>query len=131
MPDLFDDAWVASFGDALSSLPQRPGASAVVSTVVTGGPAGRKAERPWHFELVDGRVVSSAPGPAPDVDGERVLVVTQPWDDAVAALRGEVPADEAFMRGTTKVVGNVGVLMDLLPVLRSAEWRAACAPLGG
>jgi len=130
VPELFSDEWVAAFGAATAGLPARPGASAVVSTVVTGGPAGRKAERPWHFELVDGRVVATAPGPAAD-DGDRLLVVTQPWDDAVAALRGDVPVDEAFMRGTTKVVGSVGVLLDLLPVLRSGEWRAACAPLAG
>lgn len=131
MGELFDDEWIASFADALADLPARPGASAVVSTVVTGGPAGRRAERQWHYELVDGRVVSAAAGaPAPG-DGERVLVLTQPWDDALADLRGDVPLDEAFMRGTTKLVGSVGVLMDLLAVLRSDEWRAARKPLAG
>lgn len=129
-PELFDEAWVASFGASLADLPARPGASAVVSAVVTGGPGGRKAERPWHFELVDGRVVTAGPGAA-TVEGERVLALTLPWDDAVAALRGEVPVDEAFMRGSTKVVGSMGVFMDLLPVLRSDEWQAACAPLAG
>ena len=98
-----------------------------VTVVVTGGPAGRKAERRWRFAVAEGAVVEAADGAF--ADDEADLVVTQPWDDAVAALDGSVPIDEAFMRGTTKVVGSTGVFMDLLPVLRSDEWRAACGPV--
>jgi len=97
-----------------------------VTVVVTGGPDGRKAERRWRFTVDDGRVEAAESG---FDEGEADLVVTQPWDDAVAAVDGSVPLDEAFMRGTTKIVGSTGVLMDLLPVLRSAGWREACAPV--
>jgi hypothetical protein len=118
------EEWVAAFADAGSSLPDRPGVSARVSAVVTGGPEGRKAERAWRFVLRDGKVVEAAAGGAPEGDAD--LVVTQPWDEALATLDGTVPLDESFMRGTTKVVGSTGLFMDLLPVLRSDEWRSAC-----
>jgi hypothetical protein len=122
--ELLSEAWVAAFAEAAASLPERPGATATVSTVVTGGPDGPKAERAWRVELVDGRVASAAVGAAPE--GEAVLAVAQPWDDALATLRGILTLDETFMRGSTKVVGSTGRFMDLLPVLRSEEWRAAC-----
>ena len=126
MPDgalpFLSDEWVAAFADAASILPRRPGASASVSVTVVGGPEGKKAERSWRFVVRDGQVVESADGSAPDAD----LVVTQPWDDALADLDGTAPIDESFMRGSTKVVGSAGTFMDLLPVLRSPEWRAAC-----
>ena len=96
---------------------------AVVTIVVTGGPEGRKAERSGRLVVRDGRVADVAPGAAPE--GEADLVITQPWDDAHAAVDGTVPLDEAFMRGTSKVVGSIGLLMDLLPVVRSDEWREA------
>ena len=89
---------------------------AVVTLVVTGGPEGRKAERSAQFVVGDGTVAAAS------ADGEADLVITQPWDDVVAS----VPLDEAFMRGTSKVVGSTGLLMDLLPVFRSDEWRQAC-----
>jgi hypothetical protein len=104
-----------------------PDGTTKVTVVVTGGPEGRKAERRWRFAVRDGAVVEAAEGAF--ADDEAHLVITQPWDDAVAAIDGSVPLDEAFMRGTTKVVGSTGILMDLLPVLRSDQWRTACAPV--
>ena len=104
-----------------------PDGTTKVTVVVTGGPEGRKAERHWRFAVAGGEVVEADEGAF--AEGEADLVVTQPWEDAVAAVDGAVPVDEAFMRGTTKVVGSTGVLMDLLPVLRSDEWRAACGPV--
>jgi hypothetical protein len=97
---------------------------AVVTLVVTGGPEGRKAERSAQVVVRDGRVAEVTPGDAPE--GEADLVITQPWDDVHAAIDGSVPLDEAFMRGTSKVVGSTGLLMDLLAVVRSDEWREAC-----
>ena len=89
---------------------------AVVTLVVTGGPEGRKAERSAQFVVRDGTVAAAG------AEGEADLVITQPWDDVMDS----VPLDEAFMRGTSKVVGSTGLLMDLLPVLRSESWRDAC-----
>lgn len=119
---LVSDGWVAAFRDAAASWPARRGATGRVSITVVGGPEGKKAERAWCLTLADGQVTSVSTG----ADGDADVVLTQPWDDAVAVLRGDDAVDEAFMRGSTKLVGNVATFMDLLPVLRSAEWRAAC-----
>lgn len=121
------EEWLQALIETTSSLPTRPGATARLSTVVVGGPAGTKTETAYRCEFVDGRIVAAAPGAAADGDAE--LLVTQPYDDAVAALRGEADLDVAFMRGRTKVVGSTAVLMSLLPVLRSDQWRAACEEL--
>lgn len=118
---------MAAFATAGASLPARPGATATVSVVVTGGPGGAKAERGWRFDVVDGVVTSASLGAAPE--GSAELAVLAPWDDAVAAFCGGDGLDEWFMRGSTKVVGSIARLMDLLPVLRSAEWRSACEGL--
>lgn len=121
------DEWVAALAEAAAALPPRPGATARVSTVVVGGHAGAKAERGYRCEFVDGRLVTASPGAA--AEDEADLHVTQPYDDALAALRGDAGLDVAFMRGRTKVVGRTGVLLSLLPVLRSPEWRTACEAL--
>ena len=99
-------------------MPER---TAKVLVVVTGGPEGRKAERRCGFTVEDGRVADADAF----TDVEADLVITQPFDDAVAAADGSTPLDEAFMRGTTKVVGSTGLLMDLLPELRSVAARTA------
>ena len=101
-----------------------PEGTTKVTVVVTGGPEGRKAERRWRFAVAGGEVVEVAEGEFPD--GEADLVVTQPWEDALAAFDGSASIDVSFMRGSTKIVGSSGLLMDLLPVLRSEEWRSAC-----
>jgi hypothetical protein len=118
------EAWVEAFASATASLPERPGATAVLSFVVTGGPDGPKAEHAWRLTMRDGRVESAAVGAA--VEGEADLLVAQPWADALAAIDGTASLDVSFMRGSTKVAGSTGVLMDLLGVLRSDEWREAC-----
>lgn len=95
-----------------------------VALVVTGAPGG---ERAAAVRIDGGRVVHVAPGPVPEEDAE--LVLTVPVADAAAAARGEYGLDVAFMRGSAKLVGSSGTFMDLLEVLGSDEWRAACGEL--
>jgi hypothetical protein len=115
--------WIDAFVEACAALPPRAGASATLATVVVGGPAGAKAETAYRWDLVDGRVAGAEPGGA--ADGAVDLLVTQPYDDAVAALRGELAVDDAFMRGRTKIAGPTASILSILPVVRSDEWRAA------
>jgi hypothetical protein len=125
MPDgLGSPDWLRSLAELGAALPARPGATASLSVVVTGGPDGEVA---WRCSFVDGRVASVEPGPA--AEGDADLVVTRTYDDVLAELRGEHGLDVAFMRGQAKVAGSTAVLMRLLPVLRSEEWRAACSEL--
>lgn len=117
MPTFLSRAWLDAHAAAGASLPERPGATAVVQHVVTGGPDG---EARYHLAWVDGRVVAAVLGPAEAPD----LVCTAPYADAAAMASGAVGAHEAFMQGKLKVVGSTGRLMDLMPVLDSDEHRA-------
>lgn len=120
-------AWLEALAEVGGKLPERPGASATLGFVVTKPPGAREVS--WRCELVDGRVTSVAPGPVGE--GEVDLLVTRPYDDLLAELRGETRLDEAFMSGRAKVAGSTGRFMALLPVICSDEWRAACAELLG
>lgn len=115
--------WLDAHVAASAALPERPGASAVVQHVVTGGPDG---EVRYHLCVVDGRVAGAALGQvdAPD------LLCTATYAEAVKIATGAVGAHEAFMQGKLKVVGSTGRLMDLLPVLGSDEHRQAMVALG-
>lgn len=117
MPPFLSEAWLVAQAEAGAALPERPGASAVVQHVVTGGPDGEVC---YHVVLVDGRLIAAAFGEAAAPD----LVCTATYAEAVRMATGVVGAHEAFMQGKLKVVGSTGRLMDLLPVLDSAEHRA-------
>lgn len=124
--DFLSEAWAAELAAVGASLPEVPGATATVTTVVVGGPAGKKAETAYRCAFVDGRIASASAG---DDGATADLVVSEPWDEAVAALQGGPTIDVSFMRGRTKVVGSMGTFMDLLPVWRSDAWRAARSDL--
>jgi putative sterol carrier protein len=49
--------------------------------------------------------------------------------DARQVARGEVDVSAAFMQGRAKVVGDMGRLMALMPLLQSDEQRALLAEL--
>jgi len=42
----------------------------------------------------------------------------------VAIQKGELDANAAFMQGKTKVTGNMGKLMSLMPLTMSPEYQA-------
>ena len=102
-PEWFDET--RAMGAESSS--SRPGLSARIQVEVTGGPDGGVSS---HYELEDGRLVSSAAGAvdAPDV------TLTTVWQDAVAMERGELDPNVAFMQGRMKVAGSMGVMIALL-----------------
>lgn len=101
-------------------LPERPGASARLQLVVTGTPDG---EVRYVQGIEDGQLVESALGAADPVDA----TLTETYADAVAIARGELGADVAFMQGRVKVVGDMGRLMAIMPVLQSAAYREVVA----
>jgi SCP-2 sterol transfer family len=100
-----------------SSLPVRPGVSAIVACVVSGSPTG---DVRYSQEVQDGRVVAQALGERPGAD----FTVTSTWDDAVQILSGDLDPNVAFMQGRMKVAGNMAKLMALLPLTVSEEYRA-------
>ena len=65
------------------------------------------------------------------VPGEQVegadLVVHLSSADAAALGTGALTLDEGFMQGRVKIEGSMGLVMDLLPVLRSERYGTAVA----
>lgn len=122
MPPVLSDAWIERSQQASSSLPERPGASAVIQYELSGGPEGAAT---LHLVLDDGRIVDGGIGPADEPDFSMQMA----WKDFLASLTGDFDPTVGFMRGEVKVVGNVGRLLSVLPVTTSDEWREAMADL--
>jgi putative sterol carrier protein len=122
MPTFLTQEWLDLQRALAGALPERPGASARLQIVVTGTPDG---EVRYLQVMEDGRLVEAALGAAGPVDA----TLTETYDDAVAIARGELDANVAFMQGRVKVVGDMGHLMAIMPVLQSAAYRDVVAAL--
>lgn len=85
--------------------------------LVKGGPS-------FSTVIADGAVTDT-------VDGEELegadLVVHLSSADAAALGAGELTLDEGFMMGRVKIEGSMGLVMDLIPVLRGEGYGAAVA----
>jgi putative sterol carrier protein len=96
--------------------PERPGASAKMQYVVTGGPDG---EIRYYWILENGRLQKSELG---DLEGAEVTM-TQTYEDAKKIQKGELDANAAFMQGRIKVAGNMAKLMALMPLTNAPEYK--------
>ncbi|NLV55405.1 MAG: SCP2 sterol-binding domain-containing protein [Acidimicrobiales bacterium] len=99
-------------------LPPVDGASARIQHVVTGVPGG---DVKYSTVIVDGVIAANEVG----VDRDAEVTVTTTYDDAVAILRGELDPNAAFMQGRVKVVGDMGPLLSVMPLVRRPERVAA------
>lgn len=101
--------------------PERPGASARIQYVITGGPDGDVA---YYWVVEDGHLRENRLGELADAE----VVLTESYDDAMAIQKGELDMNAAFLQGRVKVDGDVVKLMSLLPITMSAEfdsWQQA------
>jgi alkyl sulfatase BDS1-like metallo-beta-lactamase superfamily hydrolase len=98
------------------SQPERPGASARMQYVVTGGPEG---DIKYYWVLENGKLKESSLGEIGDAD----FTMTMTYDDSVKVQKGELDANAAFMQGRVKVTGNMGKLMTLMPLTMSPEYK--------
>ena len=96
--------------------PERPGTSARMQYVVTGGPDG---DIRYHWVLENGKLLEAALG---DVDDAEVTL-TQSYEDAVKIAKGELDPNAAFMQGRIKVTGNMQKLMQLMPLTNAPEYK--------
>ena len=117
MPKYLSQAWLDKARALAQDQPERPGASATMQFVVTGGPDG---DVKYYWVLQDGVLAEACVGELPDAE----VTMTTGYQDSVAIQKGELDANAAFMQGKTKVTGNMGKLMSLMPLTMSPEYQA-------
>ena len=115
------DGWFDRQRTLGAELPERPGATARVQHVVTGTPDG---EVRYVLTIVDGRTTDVVVG----ADDTADVTFTNTLADAQALAQGELDPSVLFMQGRTKMAGDMGKVLALMPVTRSAEYRALLAP---
>jgi putative sterol carrier protein len=104
-------------GKALSEgQPERPGASARMQYVITGGPDG---DVRYYWVLENGKLLESNVGDLDDAE----VTLTQTYEDAKRIQKGELDPNAAFMQGRVKVTGNMAKLMSLLPITNSPDYK--------
>ena len=108
--------WIDEGRALAHAQPERPGATARMQYVVTGGPDG---DIKYWWQLEDGKLLESALGAIDDPD----FTMTLGYQDSVKIQKGELDMNTAFMQGRMKVTGAMGKLMQLLPLTNSAEYQ--------
>jgi hypothetical protein len=100
------------------SQPVRPGASARMQYVVTGGPDG---EVRYFWVLEDGKLLENQLGDVSDAE----ITMTMSYDDAKKIQEGELDPNAAFMQGRIKIGSNTNMakLMSLMPLTNSPEYK--------
>ena len=116
MPKYLSQEWLDEGRALAASQPERPGASAKMQYVVTGGPEG---DIKYYWVLDNGKLLESHLGEIADAD----FTLTLTYDDSVKVAQGELDANAAFMQGRMKVAGNMGKLMQLMPLTNSPEYK--------
>ena len=107
--------WLDEGKKLAEGQPERPGASARLQYVITGGPDG---DIHYYWVLENGKLLESKLGELPDPE----VTLTQNYEDAMRIQKGELDANAAFMQGKVKVTGDIAKLMALLPITMSAEF---------
>jgi putative sterol carrier protein len=123
MPKWLSQEWLDESKKLAESQPERPGASARMQYVVTGGPDG---DIKYYWVLENGKLQESQLGEMSDAE----VTLTQSYDDAKKIQQGELDANAAFMQGRVKVTGNMAKLMALLPLTNAPEYKALQEQIG-
>ena len=116
MPKWLTQEWLEEERRLAESQPERPGASARMHYVVTGGPDG---DVRYYWLLENGRLLDSQLGELSDPE----VTLTTNYDDAMKIQQGELDANAAFMQGRVKVTGNMAKIMSLMPLTNKPEYK--------
>jgi putative sterol carrier protein len=108
--------WFDETRKMAESQPDRPGASARMQYVVTGGPDG---DISYFWVLENGKITQSELGTLDDAE----VTLTTAYPDALKIQKGELDANAAFMQGKVKVTGNMAKVMSLLPITNAPEYK--------
>ena len=123
MPKWLSQEWLDESKKLAEGQPERPGASARMQYVVTGGPDG---DVKYYWVLEDGKQLESKLGEVADGD----FTLTMTYEDAKKIQLGELDANAAFMQGRVKVTGNMAKLMSLLPLTNAPEYKQLQEQIG-
>src|SRR5262249_28763147 len=116
MPKYLTQEWLDEATKLAEGQPERPGASARMQYVVTGGPDG---DVKYYWVLENGKLQENKLGDLSDA----AFPLTLTPDDPGKGQKGELDANAAFMQGRMKVTGNMGKLMQLMPLTNSPEYK--------
>ena len=108
--------WLDQSTRLAADQPVRPGATARLQYVITGGPDGDVS---YYWVVEDGQLLENRLGVLEDAD----VTLTETWDDARRIQAGELDANAAFLQGKVAVTGDVAKLMSLLPITMSPEFK--------
>jgi putative sterol carrier protein len=108
--------WLDETCQMAESQPERPGASARMQYVITGGPDG---DVKYYWILENGKLLESKLGELGNAD----FTMTQTYEDAKRIQQGELDPNAAFMQGRIKVAGNMAKLMALMPLTNAPEYK--------
>lgn len=110
--------WLDETKKMAESQPDRPGASARMQYVVTGGPDG---DVRYYWLLEDGHLLENQLGDITDPE----ITMTMTYDDARKIQEGELDPNAAFMQGRIKISNNTNMakLMSLMPLTNSPEYK--------
>ena len=109
--------WMAMAKEKAQTFPEKPGASARMQNVVTGGPDG---DIRYYTIIENGKTIEQQLGDDPQAD----VTMTSTYEDSVKMAQGELDANAAFMQGRVKVSGNMGKVMALMPLTQSPEYKS-------
>jgi putative sterol carrier protein len=115
VPKWLTQEWLDESTRLAATQPIRPGVSARLQYVVTGGPDG---DVQYYWVIVDGQLAENRLGELADAE----VTLTESYEDAKRMQQGELDANAAFMQGKVKVTGDIAKLMALLPITMSAEF---------
>jgi putative sterol carrier protein len=108
--------WLDESTRLAADQPVRPGATARLQYVITGGPEGDVA---YYWVVEEGKLVDNRLGVLEDAD----VTLTETYDDAMRMQKGDLDANAAFMQGKVEVTGDVAKLLSLLPITMSPEFK--------
>jgi putative sterol carrier protein len=108
--------WLDEVKALAADQPERPGSSARMQYVLTGGPDG---DVKYYWVLENGKLVENRLGELDDAD----FTMTLSYDDGIKVQQGELDANAAFMQGRMKVTGDLAKLMALMPLTNAPEYK--------
>ena len=116
MPKWLTQEWFDEQTRLAEDQPERPGATARMQYVVTGGPDG---DVRFYWILEDGKLIENKLGTLDDPE----LTLTQSYEDAKKIQTGELDAQAAFMQGRVKGTGNMAKDMSMMPLTNKPEYK--------